>query len=179
MVMLIAGGSLFTGSHDPYCGTLMPLGPSTPSVGVDLTVIIVGVLHLRAPRRRLSRLTSRGLFRRAVCRAQTRLNGSRMARCGSVRPRQGEHPLHVPRHGHEAPLAAYFVQATQHELAEPDHRFDDPEYRLGRLLAQGVALLALFGLEPMAHRFNRRWIFRCGRVLCETFSQRGIMRLPS
>src|SRR5208283_2270439 len=35
MVMLIAGGSLSTGSHDPYCGTLMPLGPSTPSVGVN------------------------------------------------------------------------------------------------------------------------------------------------
>src|SRR5208337_2123780 len=34
MVILIAGGSLSTGSHDPYCGTLMPLGPSTPSVGV-------------------------------------------------------------------------------------------------------------------------------------------------
>src|SRR5277367_4638774 len=34
MVMLIAGGSLSTGSHDPYCGTLMPLGPSTPSVGL-------------------------------------------------------------------------------------------------------------------------------------------------
>jgi len=31
MVILIAGGSLSTGSHDPYCGTLMPLGPSTPS----------------------------------------------------------------------------------------------------------------------------------------------------
>src|ERR1700674_2513302 len=35
MVMLIAGGSFSTGSHDPYCGTLMPLGPSTPSVGVS------------------------------------------------------------------------------------------------------------------------------------------------
>jgi hypothetical protein len=34
MLMLIAGGSLSTGSHDPYCGTLMPLGPSTPSVGL-------------------------------------------------------------------------------------------------------------------------------------------------
>ena len=34
MVMLIAGGSLSTGSHDPYCGTRMPLGPSTPSVGL-------------------------------------------------------------------------------------------------------------------------------------------------
>jgi hypothetical protein len=28
----LAGGSLSKGSHDPYCGTLMPLGPSTPSV---------------------------------------------------------------------------------------------------------------------------------------------------
>ena len=37
MLMLIAGGSLSTGSHDPYCGTLMPLGPSTPSVGVDMS----------------------------------------------------------------------------------------------------------------------------------------------
>src|SRR5208282_2667710 len=35
MVILIAGGSLSTGSHDPYCGTLMPLGPSTPSVGLN------------------------------------------------------------------------------------------------------------------------------------------------
>src|SRR5208337_5001401 len=37
MVMLIAGGSLSTGSHDPYCGTRMPLGPSTPSVGLNAT----------------------------------------------------------------------------------------------------------------------------------------------
>src|SRR5271156_6179309 len=37
MVMLIAGGSLSTGSHGPYCGTLMPLGPSTPSVGLNAT----------------------------------------------------------------------------------------------------------------------------------------------
>src|SRR6202166_1907944 len=37
MVMLIAGGSFSTGSHDPYCGTLMPLGPSTPSVGLNAT----------------------------------------------------------------------------------------------------------------------------------------------
>jgi len=30
--MLIAGGSFCAGSHDPYYGTLMPLGPSTPSI---------------------------------------------------------------------------------------------------------------------------------------------------
>src|SRR4051794_12473116 len=37
MLMLIADGSLSTGSHDPYCGTPMPLGPSTPSVGLNAT----------------------------------------------------------------------------------------------------------------------------------------------
>ena len=39
-----------------------------------------------------------------------------------------------------------------------------PIPQLGRLLAQDVALLTLFGLRPMAHRFNRR-----------TFIQRGMM----
>jgi len=33
MVMLIAGGSLSAGSHDPHFGTSMPRGPSTPSAG--------------------------------------------------------------------------------------------------------------------------------------------------
>ena len=43
----------------------------------------------------------------------------------SVCAGQDEHPLHVPRHGHEVPLAAHIVEATQQELAEPEHRFDD------------------------------------------------------
>src|SRR5664280_2891441 len=55
MVMLIAGGSLSTGSHDPYCGTLMPLGPSTPSVGLEAwrpgCVHIRIVTSIRAPLR--------------------------------------------------------------------------------------------------------------------------------
>src|SRR5208282_6642836 len=51
MVILIAGGSLSTGSHDPYCGTLMPLGPSTPSVGVDFPEFVVGGSHFHAGRR--------------------------------------------------------------------------------------------------------------------------------
>jgi hypothetical protein len=33
MVMLIAGGSLSTGSHDPYSGTLMPRGAVHPISG--------------------------------------------------------------------------------------------------------------------------------------------------
>src|SRR3954469_15257018 len=32
MLMLMAGGSLVAGSDNPHFGTLMPFGPSTPSV---------------------------------------------------------------------------------------------------------------------------------------------------
>ena len=35
MLTLIVGGSLVAGSDNPHPGTLMPLGPSTPSVGLN------------------------------------------------------------------------------------------------------------------------------------------------
>ena len=41
---------------------------------------------------------------------------------------QGEHPLHVPRHGDEGPLTLDIFEPTQQELAEAHHRFDDPEH---------------------------------------------------
>ena len=40
------------------------------------------------------------------------------------------HPLDVPGHGDEAPLAADAVEPAQQELAESHHRFDDAEHRL-------------------------------------------------
>ena len=49
--------------------------------------------------------------------------------------RQGEQPLPVVGHGHQAPLAADSVEAAEQELAEPQYRFDDAEHRLGGLLA--------------------------------------------
>jgi hypothetical protein len=52
--------------------------------------------------------------------------------------RQGEHPLHVPRHGDEGPLTSDIFEPTQQELAEAHHRFDDPEHRLRDLVAQGI-----------------------------------------
>ena len=82
----------------------------------------------------------------------------------SVCARQDEHPLDVPRHGHEVPLAAHIVDATQQELAEPEHRFDDAEHRLGRLLAQGVEFLALGRLEAMIHRLKRRGVLAATAV---------------
>src|ERR1700687_181893 len=41
------------------------------------------------------------------------------------------HPLDVPGHGDEAPLAADAIEPAQQELAESHHRFDDAEHRLG------------------------------------------------
>src|ERR1700686_1537180 len=53
------------------------------------------------------------------------------------------HPLDVPGHGDEAPLAADAIEPAQQELAESHHRFDDAEHRLRGLLAQTVELFAL------------------------------------
>src|SRR6478752_6964733 len=40
--------------------------------------------------------------------------------------RQGEHPLHVPRHGDEGPLTLDIFEPTQQELAEAHHRLMIP-----------------------------------------------------
>src|ERR1700681_697204 len=53
------------------------------------------------------------------------------------------HPLDVPGHGDEAPLAADAIEPAQQKLAESHHRFDDAEHRLRGLLAQSVELFAL------------------------------------
>ena len=57
----------------------------------------------------------------------------------AVRPASGgakdEHPLHIPGHGHKAPLAADTVDPAQQKLAEAQHRLDDAEHRFRHLLA--------------------------------------------
>ena len=55
--------------------------------------------------------------------------------------RQRKHPLDVPGHGDEVPLATDVVEPAQQELAESHHRFDDAEYRFRGLLAQTIKLL--------------------------------------
>ena len=59
---------------------------------------------------------------------------------------EGEHPLDVPSHGHQAPLAAHVVEPTQQKLAESERRFDDAEYRFRSLFAQGIELPAVWRL---------------------------------
>ena len=88
-------------------------------------------------------------------------------------------PLKVPRHGHEAPLDAHFVETAQRKLAESERRLDDVEHRLRRLLAQGLEVAAFGRLQPMGHSLNPRRIFRCGPLLRETPAKRGMMRLAA
>ena len=68
---------------------------------------------------------------------------------------EGEHALDVPGQGDEAPFAAYLVEPAQRELSEAEHRFDDAEHRFGRLLAQGIELLALGRRQAMGHGLDR------------------------
>ena len=70
------------------------------------------------------------------------------------------HPLDVPGHGDEAPLAADAIEPAQQELAESHHRFDDAEHRLRGLLAQTVELFALRCPQTPGHGFDRCRVFR-------------------
>src|SRR3954453_3104227 len=53
---------------------------------------------------------------------------------------QGKHPLQVPGHGHEVPLAPDLIEPAQQELAESQHGFDNAEHRFRNVLALGVEL---------------------------------------
>src|SRR5271154_3962989 len=92
---------------------------------------------------------------------------------------EDEHPLHIPRHGHKAPLATHFFESAQRKLTESEHGFDDAEHRFRGLLAQGIERPALRRLQPMRHRRDRRWIFWRGRRRLESFLQRWMMRLTA
>ena len=55
---------------------------------------------------------------------------------------QGEDPLHIPSHRHQAPLAPDLVEPAQQELAKAENRLDDAEHRLRDVFALSVELLA-------------------------------------
>src|SRR3972149_5932299 len=74
---------------------------------------------------------------------------------GARLPCQYRHSLDIPCHRDQRPLALHGRQATQQELPEAHHRLDDAEYRLPRLLAQGVGFATLARLEPMLHSVHR------------------------
>src|SRR5713226_261872 len=93
--------------------------------------------------------------------------------------RQGVHPLHVPGHRDEAPLTLDLVKATQEELTEAHHRFDDAEHRFRNLLAQGVELLAFGRLQTMAHGRERRRVLRRRRCFGKALRQGRMMRLAA
>jgi hypothetical protein len=55
----------------------------------------------------------------------------------------GEHPLQIPTHRHQSPLALDVAQSSQEKLSESQRRFDDAKDRFGRLLVQGIKLCPL------------------------------------
>src|SRR5271169_2049999 len=77
---------------------------------------------------------------------------------------ENEDPLHVPGHGHQAPLAANLVEPAQQELSKAQNRFDDAEDRLRGMPAPAVEFFA-FGYGPttstarskMSSSFRTRW----------------------
>ena len=83
------------------------------------------------------------------------------------------HPLDVPGHGDEAPLAADAIEPAQQELAESNHRFDDAEHRLWGLLAQTVELFALRCPQTPSHGFDRCRVFRRRRRAVNRSRQEG------
>src|SRR5258708_36470002 len=89
----------------------------------------------------------------------------------SSRGIKGEQPLHVPSHGHQAPLASDPIETAQQELPEAEHRFDDAEHRLRRLLAQGIELLAVWCHQPVRHGLDRRGVLWSGRHRSKTRSE--------
>src|SRR4051794_36489188 len=90
---------------------------------------------------------------------------------------ESEHPLDVPSHGDEAPLAFDLIEAAQRELPEPHDRLDDAEHRLGELLTQGVEALALGCCQAVAHGLERRWIVRRRRRGGEALAPGWMMML--
>src|SRR5258707_11745668 len=69
---------------------------------------------------------------------------------------EGEHPLDVPCHGHEAPLATHLVEHAQQELAESEERFDDAEHWFRDLFTQRIEL-------PAFWRFKSDRLLESGR----------------
>src|SRR5260370_2311136 len=92
---------------------------------------------------------------------------------------EGEHPLDVPCHGHEAPLATHLVEPAQQELAESEDRFDDAGHWFRDLFTQRIELPAFWRFQPMRHALHRRWVFRRGRRIGEALGQRWMMRLSA
>src|SRR5271169_313122 len=89
---------------------------------------------------------------------------------------EGEDPLDVPGHGHQAPLAADLVEPAQQELPKAQNRLDDAEHRLWGVLALAVELLAFGRGQAVHHGFERRRVLRCRRCRGEALVQGRVMR---
>src|SRR5208283_966593 len=89
---------------------------------------------------------------------------------------EGEDPLDVPGHGHQAPLAADLVEPAQQELPKAQNRLDDAEHRLWGVLALAVEFFAFGRGQAVHHGFERRRVLRCRRCRGEALVQGRVMR---
>src|SRR5271155_6234299 len=89
---------------------------------------------------------------------------------------ENEDPLHVPGHGHQAPLAANLVEPAQQELSKAQNRFDDAEHRFWGVLALAVEFFAFGRGQAVHHGFERRRVLRCRRCRGEALVQGRVMR---
>src|SRR5215469_17534983 len=92
---------------------------------------------------------------------------------------EGEHPLYIPSHGHQAPLAANLVEPAQQKLSEAENRLDDAELRLRDMFALSVELLAFRRRQAMQHGFERRRVLWRRRCRGKALVQGGVMRRTS
>jgi hypothetical protein len=94
--------------------------------------------------------------------------------CYAALPRtEGEHPLDIPGHGHQAPLAANLVEPAQQELSEAENRLDDAEDRLRDVFAPSIELLAFRRRQAMQHGFERRRVLWRWRAAAKRSSKEG------
>ncbi len=80
-----------------------------------------------------------------------------------------EEALEVVCQRHQRPFRADILKAAQAEASEAERLFDDADYRLNGLLAQGVKLPSLLCLKTILHPFLRAGLGSEWRGLIRNF----------
>ena len=91
----------------------------------------------------------------------------------------GRPPADVACQGHQRPLATRRLQASEQELAEAHHAFNDPEHRLDGLLAQGIPGASGARLQEVLHACDRLGRQGQRRWLAEARLPGQMMRLAT
>ena len=99
--------------------------------------------------------------------------------CRSGTVDQPVHPLQVPSHADQTPLALNSLNAAQAELPETKGGPDDPEHRLNRRLALRINPFPLSRAHPVRHALNSIAIGRKVRLRRPPLQQWPVVALPA